>query len=287
MPRNTTWQTAMPAAKADLTGLCSEEKCRILDALPLGSALYFNGHTMLYLGHIDGQYYVLSSVSKIMNNAGEKTQRIRSVVLSTLDVRRASGKTWLQDLHTALIPYRADADLPAPLWYHDGVAFCLTHDLIDAGDGGRFYPNAPATRAVVTEALWRASKKPAAGETAVPFPDVADDAPYTQAALWAKEQGVIQGIGGEFRPEGVLTREQLVTILHRFVNGEAGGADALSGYTDAGSVSPWARDAMAWAVDRKIIQGKTASTLAPGATVTRAELAVIGLRAAQLVQSTQ
>ncbi len=288
MPRNTTWQTAMPAAKADLTGLCSEEKCRILDALPLGSALYFNGHTMLYLGHIDGQYYVLSSVSKIMNNAGEKTQRIRSVVLSTLDVRRASGKTWLQDLHTALIPYQTTADLPAPLWYHDGVAFCLTNGLMDAGAGGFFSPNAPATRAVITEALWRAAGKPAAGETAVPFPDVADGASYAQAALWAKEQGVIQGIDGNFRPEDTLTREQLVTILHRYTAEAAGGsADSLKDYTDAGRVSAWAREAMAWAVDRQIIRGKTATTLNPGDPVTRAELAVICQRTVQPVQSTQ
>jgi len=288
MPRNTTWQTAMAAAKADLTGCSTEEKCRILDALPLGSALYFKGHTMLYLGHEGQQYYVLSSVSNMMNTAGEKVQRIRGVVLNTLDVKRASGKTWLQDLHTALIPYRETFDFPAAPWYHDGVAFCLTHNLMDPGDGGRFFPNDPATRAVVTEALWRASGKPAPGEDAVPFPDVADDAPYAQSALWAGEQGVIQGSGGKFRPEDVLTREQLVTILHRFVkDGAAGSGDALAGYTDAGTVSPWAGDAMAWAVDRKLIQGKTPSTLNPKDTVTRAELAVIGLRAAQLVQNGQ
>ena len=276
LPRNTTWQTAMPVAKADLTGCCAEEKLRILDAMPLGTALYFKGHAMLYLGHTEDNSYVLSSVSSMMNTAGEKVQRIRGVVLSTLDVKRASGHTWLQDLHTALVPYWMTAALPAPIWYHDGVAFCLEKGWMDAGEGGAFRPDDPAVRSVVAEALWRAEEKPTPGDGAAGFPDVAEDASYAQAVRWAAEQGIIKGMDGKFVADGILTREQLAAMLYRNTDGtDAGDENVLASFADGNVVSPWAQDAMAWAVEHHLINGRTGGILAPQDAVTRAELAVI------------
>ncbi|MDR2357450.1 MAG: S-layer homology domain-containing protein, partial [Oscillospiraceae bacterium] len=49
----------------------------------------------------------------------------------------------------------------------------------------------------------------------------------------------------------------------------------LSGYTDAGEISDWAQDAMAWAVSRGLITGRTATTLVPQGTATRAEAATM------------
>ncbi|MBO4915910.1 MAG: S-layer homology domain-containing protein, partial [Oscillospiraceae bacterium] len=47
---------------------------------------------------------------------------------------------------------------------------------------------------------------------------------------------------------------------------------------DAFDVSEWATSAMQWAVGSGVIGGKTASTLAPKDTATRAEIAVIMMR---------
>jgi hypothetical protein len=44
---------------------------------------------------------------------------------------------------------------------------------------------------------------------------------------------------------------------------------------DAGSVSSWAEDAMAWAVESGLITGRTETTLAPAGTATRAEAATL------------
>ena len=49
-------------------------------------------------------------------------------------------------------------------------------------------------------------------------------------------------------------------------------------FTDSGNISAWARDAMYWAVYQKILSGTSASTLEPGGTVTRAQLAAIMVR---------
>ena len=106
LPRNTTWQAASPAARADVTGWSDVEKCALLNALPAGSTLFFRGHTMMYLGQWNGKYYVISSVSSMGNPYGGKNLRVRSVVINTLDVIRANGTTWLSNLHTMMIPYQ-------------------------------------------------------------------------------------------------------------------------------------------------------------------------------------
>lgn len=103
LARNTTYQAASPMAKYALSTMSAEEKASLIGRLPLGTVLFFNGHEMIYLGQDNGKLYVVSSVSSAFVN-GTRT-RIRSCVVNTLDVTRASGNTWLQELHTAQVPY--------------------------------------------------------------------------------------------------------------------------------------------------------------------------------------
>ena len=112
LPRNTTWQAAMPVHKYDVSEATVEEKKAILDELPAGSALYLSGHTMLYLGKEGDQYYVISAVGNIMNE-DETRLRIRSVAINTLDVKRMNGLTWLEALHTMLVPWQTEEDAEA------------------------------------------------------------------------------------------------------------------------------------------------------------------------------
>ncbi len=112
LPRNTTWQKAMPVVKCAMGELPQNEagdvfKKALLDTLPAGTLLYFPGHTMMYLGTVGGQYYVVSSVSSMANPETGKYLRVRSVTLNTLEIRRMSGKTWMNCLDMALIPYEA------------------------------------------------------------------------------------------------------------------------------------------------------------------------------------
>lgn len=106
LPRNTVWQSAIPAMKTDLSEMDSDEKAAVLDALPAGAILFFKGHEMLYLGKALGKHYVVSTVSSIMSPDGESRLRVRSVVINTLEgTLRANGNTWLEDLNLAVIPY--------------------------------------------------------------------------------------------------------------------------------------------------------------------------------------
>lgn len=118
---------------------------------------------------------------------------------------------------------------------------------------------------------------------AATFSDVPDGLWFTQACNWGAAKKIVAGNGdGTFSPYAEVTREQIAVFLYRYAQaaGVAGMTDkyALSGYTDRTSVSDWAKDAMTWAVSKGYISGRTASTLAPQATATRAEVATITAR---------
>ena len=75
-----------------------------------------------------------------------------------------------------------------------------------------------------------------------------------------------------------VSRQDLVTILYRYAKAAgypiAAPAD-YSGFTDAGDVADYVREAMGWAVAVGMISGMGDGTLAPGGTATRAQVAKI------------
>ena len=56
----------------------------------------------------------------------------------------------------------------------------------------------------------------------------------------------------------------------------------LAVFTDRDAIGPWAREAVAIAVNRGIIKGRTATTFAPAANATRAESATMLQRTVEL-----
>ena len=106
LPRNTTWQSAMPAYKTDLTDMEAEAKAKVLDSLPAGTILFLKGHEMMYLGEVNGFHYVISTMGSIMNSGVGATERIRSVAINTLEESmRTNGATWLESLTLAIQPW--------------------------------------------------------------------------------------------------------------------------------------------------------------------------------------
>ena len=92
---------------------------------------------------------------------------------------------------------------------------------------------------------------------------------YEKGQKWAMEKGVSDGTD----PNGSITREQLVTMLWRYV-GEPKAEGNLNGFIDADEVSSWALEAMQWAVGAGVIHGDGAK-LNPRGQATRAEVAQI------------
>ncbi|MBQ9459426.1 MAG: S-layer homology domain-containing protein [Oscillospiraceae bacterium] len=168
------------------------------------------------------------------------------------------------------------SDLDAGAWYMPGVRYVLTHQIMD-GEGEDFLPGGTVSRAAAVEALWRMAGRPEAAETAPAFADVPAGSRYERAVRWAAEAGVVNGFeDGTFRGDSLLTREQFAALLFRYAGAaEEPGVMGLAGYQDSGSVSGWARPAMAWAVRAGLLQGVGEGMLAPRGSLTRAQLAVI------------
>lgn len=157
-------------------------------------------------------------------------------------------------------------DVPAGAWYCDAVNYVCANGMMEGTSATTFEPDANMTRAMVWTILARID-----GET------VTGSAWQQVARAWALSEGVSDGTDAN----GLITREQLVTMLWRYA-GEPESAAGLSGYADAGKVSSWAEEAMAWAIEKGIISGVTANTLDPQGHATRAQAAAILMRFAQL-----
>ena len=109
------------------------------------------------------------------------------------------------------------ADVPADSYYAKAVAWAVEQGITVGTGDGKFSPDAPCTRAQCVAFLWRAQGTPDAAE-GNPFIDVAEDTFYTDAVLWAAENGITLGTnadGTTFSPDGDCTRAQIVTFLYR------------------------------------------------------------------------
>lgn len=190
-------------------------------------------------------------------------------------------------------PGYAFRDMPAPdNWAHAGLDYCIYSGYINGLSATTVDPSGTCTRAQLVCILYRIQGEPKVVEgyelakLRAPFDDVPRGQWYTNAILWAKLTGIVNGTSATtFDPSGQITREQLAAILYRYTAKYApdatGNAASLAAYPDAGSVSAYARDAMAWAVGNGLIKGlphdKT-DYLEPGGSTTRAQVATILMR---------
>ena len=160
-------------------------------------------------------------------------------------------------------------------WYSGAVQF-VTEEKLMSGTGKGFEPNAATTRAM----LWTILARMDSADTN------STGAWYAAAQDWAVKHGVSDGTS----PDGKITREQLATMLYRYAK-ERGmvKADAqadLSAFADGANVSPYAAEAMRWAVAAGIMNGMDGS-LVPQGEATRAQMATMLIRKARCIKREQ
>ena len=177
------------------------------------------------------------------------------------------------------------ADVKRTDWYYEAVGYVYGNSLFSGMSEHTFGPGEPMTRAMLVTVLYQLAGAPQ-GELAsasAQLTDVADGAWYAPYVRWAVDHGIASGTGnGAFNPDGQVTREQVVVMLYSFAGGYLGldtafGAD-LSAFDDAGQVSGWAVEAMAWAAARGVVSGSAdggAVNLNPGRSANRAEVAAM------------
>ncbi len=170
-------------------------------------------------------------------------------------------------------------------WCYDAVRYVFEAGLMNGTSATAFTPGTPTTRGQIVAILYRLEGSPAMGANR--FSDVAPGAYYASAVSWASENGIVNGYNdGTFRPNNLITREQMAAFLYRYASRK--GRDVsdraeLSAFTDAGQIASYAVEPLSWAVSAGLVNGVTADTLSPGGNASRAQVAVILSRFAQNV----
>jgi len=182
-----------------------------------------------------------------------------------------------------LNPY---TDVDETDWFYDAVRYVTLNGFVDGDSDTLFSPEDDMSRAVLATALYCIEGKPIVRGN-IPFTDVAAGKWYSDAILWITQESILIGYGdGTFGVEDPLTCEQVASVLHRYAyysGMDTGSSADLSIFTDAGDVSEWALEYVRWAVAEGIIPARSGTTIEPRKNVTRAEIAEILMRFAEVI----
>lgn len=154
---------------------------------------------------------------------------------------------------------RSYSDITQNQWWSDAVDFVSSRELFVGMREGIFAPQEYAVRAQVLTVFSRLAGQELATTGA---------AWYEGVVSWAIEAGLSDGS----RPGDRITREEMVALIWRWAGcPEAEGSLA---FADAADISIWATQAVAWGVEKGLVQGRTVDSFLPGDYTTRAEAAI-------------
>jgi len=170
-------------------------------------------------------------------------------------------------------------DVSPNAWYAVPVEYCYRNGLMSGTTATTFSPNGTVTRGMMVTVLYRMAGSPGVSGGSG-FPDVDSGKFYSNAVIWAVENGITQGYGdGYFRPNQNVTRAEMVTFMYRYANNVAGldtsASVNLSKFEDAGDIPGYAVKAFKWALSEGLISGTSDSTLSPSDHAPRRQLAKV------------
>ena len=266
------------AEKAEAERKAAEEARKAAEEAALAASKYAASFELAQLlhesetltGHAREDYAKVIEDAKAAIEAAKTPEEVDEILAAAREALKTAG-----------CPSTNFTDVEENGWYHTGVDFMVKNGFMNGVADDAFDVDGNLTRAQLVTILYRIAGEPESTATN-PFADVADGQWYTNAVIWAAENGIVKGVNTTtFAPNDQITREQIATILFRYAKAEKV-EGKLAGFPDAGKVSDYAADAMAWAVEQGLINGISESDgktyLAPQETATRAQIAVILMR---------
>lgn len=206
----------------------------------------------------------------------------------TVDIGAATIQTDVNELGTyAVLLYNPVFGDLMDHWSRDQVQVLISRHIVHGDGERRFSPERSITRAELVKLLVEIitlHHEPPVGKSAIAFSDVSETAWYSEAVRLASLWGLAQGDQGRFRPNDLVTRQEMVVLMMRAVQllgqqVEVGqsvvATDSLQAYVDADEIAVWARDAFAAAIGAGLVNGMAADRLGPAETSTRAQAAVV------------
>lgn len=156
-------------------------------------------------------------------------------------------------------------DVPADAYFAQPVQWAVENAITDGTSDTTFSPDNTCTNAQILTFLWRAVGCPEP-TAAAEFDNLSGSEYYYKAALWAKENGLVDGAA--FESDIPCTRSMTVTYQWKLAGKPAAEA---SGFADVDSSAEYAA-AVAWAVAEGITDGTSDTSFSPDATCTRGQI---------------
>lgn len=173
------------------------------------------------------------------------------------------------------------SDVKETDWFFQSVQYVCAHGIMNGSSGNSFAPQDKTTRGMIVTMLYRYDGSPVVSGQC-PFGDVAAGKYYRKAVIWAAENQIVGGLGGDrFGPDEPVTREQLAAILYRYANYKGYGTQRsveLAKFADRDDVGSYAVNAVKWAVANGLLSGVSATELQPKGFAIRAQVAAILMR---------
>lgn len=175
-------------------------------------------------------------------------------------------------------------DLENHAWYIPAVQYVVVEGLFKGIDETTFGPDETTTRAMFVAVLGRHEgivDATAGTPCETNFTDVVSSDYYASHVKWAAENKIVEGHDETtYGPLEGMTREQMVTMMYRYAqyldqNVTIEDGTVLDQFSDREKVAQWADEAMAWAVEKGIVEGMDDGTLAPQGMSTRAQIATV------------
>lgn len=138
-------------------------------------------------------------------------------------------------------------DVDSSDWFYTPAMWCYDNGIMNGVSKVTFAPEKTMTRAMLVTVLWRYAGMEKSGTST--FSDVPDGEWYSEAVVWAAEANIVNGVGdGLFAPHQEITREQMYTILYRYMNCAKLTIkledEMRVQFADEGKINDWAKDAL-------------------------------------------
>ncbi|MEE0944578.1 MAG: S-layer homology domain-containing protein [Clostridia bacterium] len=210
-------------------------------------------------------------------------EAIRISAYDDIEKARACSSEFLAELKNAfkILGGKAEgaifADVKTSAWYYPAVKYTAENGIFAGTGNNRFEPEMEITRSMFLALMGRMYIDTSVVAPAA-FTDVPKNSYYTAAVNAAAAKGILTFIDGDkFYPNQPITREELVTVLKGSMaqKGEDTSFTATSAFLDNDTISVWAKDAVSWAAEKKIVAGFDDGTFGPQKTATRSQVAQI------------
>lgn len=266
---------AQVLVKMDGSKTPTEGFIKMIDAdQKAGAKAYLDGsvQAISYQGKLSADAKNDVNVVYFANSLTHKVhQRDEYAFISNFAFSSLLGGDFLSSGEETGLPFK---DVASTDWFAGSVKYVYENKLMLGVSDTGFAPKETMTRAMFATVLYRMAGSPSVDGLSVSFKDVKESSWAYNAIVWAYSEGVTKGVGSDmFAPEQSITREELVTMLHRYAD-----TPEISGelsFTDSASVSDWAQAAVLWASQSKIVNGYETGAFGPSDTASRAEMAAV------------